>query len=408
MLKEKVHLLLKSLPQKLRRHCVPLPDYAAGFYERWFDRLGDPQQGLVDAVIADMWNQVQVRPAVGDFKLETLPAHLFMNFRVVDEHGRMLAAGRNLAQLRAEFGKQAQATFQQLAASDTQVAQALAHENLTSWSFGPLPEIMEIKRRGQSVIGYPALVDRGAHCDLDVFDDPDEARKHHRAGLLRLFRLGLREQVKFLEKNLTDLTRISMLYMTLGTQEELRDQIIDCALGQACLADPWPVNEQQFDARRAEGKGRLGLLAQEVARLAGAVLTEYAAVQRKLPQAKPHATAYADLQAQLGALMPKWFIRDTPHAQLAHFPRYLKAVLARIDKLRADPARDAKLVAEMAPLLTQYQRARSALKGAPDPRLDEFRWLLEELRVALFAQELRTPMPVSVKRLMKSWESLQR
>lgn len=408
MLKEKVHLLLKSLPQKLRRHCVPLPDYAAGFYERWFDRLGDPQQGLVDAIIADMWDRVQVRPAVGDFKLETLSAHLFMNFRVVDEHGRMLAAGRNLAQLRAEFGKQAQATFQQLAASDTQVAQALAHENLTSWSFGPLPEIMEIKRRGQSVIGYPALVDRGAHCDLDVFDDPDEARKHHRAGLLKLFRLGLREQVKFLEKNLTDLTRISMLYMTLGTQEELRDQIVDCALGQACLAEPWPVNEQQFEARRAEGKGRLGLLAQEVARLAGAVLTEYAAVQRKLPQAKPHATAYADLQAQLGALMPKWFIRDTPYAQLAHFPRYLKAVQARIDKLRADPARDAKLVAEMAPLLTQYQRARSALKGAPDPRLDEFRWLLEELRVALFAQELRTPMPVSVKRLMKSWESLQR
>jgi len=408
MLKEKVHLLLKSLPQKLRRHCVPLPDYAAGFYERWFERLGDPQQGLVEAIIADMWDQVQVRPAVGDFKLETLPAHLFMNFRVVDEHGRMLAAGRNLAQLRAEFGKQAQATFQQLAASDTQVAQALAHENLTSWSFGPLPEIMEIKRRGQSVIGYPALVDRGAHCDLDVFDDPDEARKHHRAGLLRLFRLGLREQVKFLEKNLTDLTRISMLYMTLGTQEELRDQIIDCALGQACLAEPWPVDAQQFEARRAEGKGRLGLLAQEVARLAGAVLTEYAAVLRKLPQAKPHAAAYADLQAQLGALMPKWFIRDTPYAQLAHFPRYLKAVQARIDKLRADPARDARLVGEMAPLLTQYQRARAALKGAPDPRLDEFRWLLEELRVALYAQELRTPMPVSVKRLMKSWESLQR
>ncbi|MFY2946684.1 ATP-dependent RNA helicase HrpA [Achromobacter xylosoxidans] len=408
MLKEKVHLLLKSLPQKLRRHCVPLPDYAAGFYDRWFERLGDPQTGLVDALIADMWDQVQVRPAAADFKLETLPAHLFMNFRVVDEHGRMLAAGRNLAQLRAEFGKQAQATFQQLAASDTQVAQALAHENLTAWTFGPLPEIMEIKRRGQSVIGYPALVDRGAHCDLDVFDDPDEARKAHRAGLLKLFRLGLREQVKFLEKNLADLTRISMLYMTLGTQEELRDQIIDCALGQACLAEPWPVNEQQFEARRAEGKGRLGLLAQEVARLAGTILTEYAALQRKLPQAKPHAAAYADLQQQLGALMPKWFIRDTPYPQLSHFPRYLKAAVARIDKLRADPGRDAKLVAEMAPLVTQYQRARSALKGAPDPRLDEFRWLLEELRVALFAQELRTPMPVSVKRLMKSWESLQR
>ena len=408
MLKEKVQLLLKSLPQKLRRHCVPLPDYAAGFYERWFDRLDDPQQGLIDALIADMWRQVQVRPAPADFKIETLPAHLFMNFRVVDEHGRMLAAGRNLAQLRAELGKQAQATFQQLAARDTEVAQALAHENLTSWSFGPLPEIMEIRRGGQSVIGYPALVDRGAHCDLDVFDDPDEARRHHRAGLLKLFRLGLREQVKFLDKNLADLTNMSMLYMTLGTREELRDQIVDCALAQACLAEPWPADAQQFEARRNEGKGRLGLLAQEVARLAHTVLTEYAALQRKLPQAKPHAAAYADLQQQIAALMPKWFVRDTPYAQLAHYPRYLKAAVARIDKLRADPVRDARLMAEMAPLLTQYQRARAALKGAPDPRLDEFRWLLEELRVALFAQELRTPMPVSVKRLMKAWESLRR
>ncbi|HEY0297049.1 MAG TPA: ATP-dependent RNA helicase HrpA [Bordetella sp.] len=408
MLKEKVHLLLKSLPQKLRRHCVPLPDYSAGFYDRWFDKLGDPQQGLVEAIIADMWDQVQVRPVLGDFKLETLPAHLFMNFRVVDEHGRMLAAGRNLAQLKAELGRQAQANFQQLASRDTEVAQALAHEKLTSWSFGPLPEVMEIKRGGQSVIGYPALVDKGAHDDLDVFDDPDEARRHHRAGLLKLFRLGLREQVKFLEKNLADLTKMSMFYLTLGTQEELRDQIIDCALAQACLAEPWPANEQQFEARRNEGKGRLGLLAQEVARLAGTILAEYAALQRKLQQAKPHAAAHADLQQQLGALMPKWFIREIPYAQLAHYPRYLKAAVGRIDKLRADPGRDAKLMGEMAPLLTNYQRARSALKGAPDPALDEFRWLLEELRVALFAQELRTPMPVSVKRLMKAWEALRR
>ena len=408
MLKEKVQALLKSLPQKLRRHCVPLPDYAAGFYERWFDRLNDPQTGLLDAIAADMWAQVQVRPVPGDFKLETLPAHLFMNFRVVDEHGRMLGVGRNLAQLKAEHGRQAQADFQQLAARDTQVAQALAQEGLTSWSFGELPEIMEIKRKGQSVIGYPALVDRGTHCDLDVFDDPEEARRHHRAGLLRLFRLALREQVKFLEKNLTDLTRVSMLYMPLGSMEDLRDQVIDCALAQACLAEPWPANAEAFEQRRVEGKGRVGLLAQEVMRLAGTIMTEWAALQRKLPQAKAYAAAYADLQQQSGALVHRWFLRDTPPAQLAHFPRYLKAAVARIEKLRADPGRDQRVMAEMAPLLTQYGRARAALKGASDAALDEFRWLLEELRVALFAQELRTPMPVSVKRLTKAWEALRR
>ncbi|CAM5415467.1 ATP-dependent RNA helicase HrpA [Eoetvoesiella caeni] len=408
MLKEKVHLLLKSLPQKMRRHCVPLPDYAAGFYERWFERAADPGQGLLEAISADMWEQVKVRPVRGDFKLETLPAHLFMNFKVVDEHGRMLSGGRNLDQLKAEHGRQAQASFQKLAARDEHVAQALAHEQLTGWTFGPLPELMEIKRKGQSFVGYPALIDHGTYCDLDVFDDPAQAQLQHRAGLLRLFRLGLREQVKFLEKNLNDLTRMSMLYMSLGTQEELRDQIIDCAIERACLGDPWPTDQESFELRRAEGKTRLGLLAQEVARLVGQILTEWSALQKKLPQAKPQQAAYVDLQKQAGGLMGKKFIRDTPYNQLVHYPRYLKAAQARIDKLRADPARDARQMADMAPLLVQYQRAYAALKGAPDAQMDEFRWLLEELRVALFAQELRTPMPVSVKRLLKTWSALQR
>lgn len=408
MLKEKVHLLLRSLPQKLRRHCVPLPDYAAGFYERWFEEANDPGISLLDAIAQDMWKQVKVRPQRTDFKPETLPAHLFMNFKVVDEHGRMLSGGRNLDQLKAEHGREAQASFQKVAEGDREVAQALAHENITDWSFGELPEIMEIQRKGQSFIGYPALVDAGTHCDLDVFDDPAEARRHHRRGLCRLFRLGLRDQVKFLEKNIPDLTRMSMLYMSLGTQEALRDQIIDCGIGQAFLTDPWPRDQVSFEARKAEGRNRLGLIVQEIARLTGVILAEWATLVKKLPQAKPHAAAYADLQAQQSALMTTWFLRDTPYERLTHFPRYLKAAHVRIDKLRADPARDARLMAEMAPLIAQYQRAVKALKGAEDTQLEDFRWMLEELRVALFAQELRTPAPVSVKRLQRAWASLQR
>src|SRR5690606_14553733 len=123
---------------------------------------------------------------------------------------------------------------------------------------------------------------------------------------------------------------------------------------------------------------------------------------------KPHAATYADVQKQQAELMHRWFLRETPYGQLGHFPRYLKAAQVRIDKLRADPPRDARLMGEMALLLTQYQRAISALKGARDAALDDFGWLLQELRVALFAQELRTPMPVSVKRLQKAWSALQR
>jgi ATP-dependent helicase HrpA len=408
MLKEKVHMLLKSLPQKIRRHCVPLPEYAASFYERWFEKLAAPGCSLTEAVSQDMWQQLKLRPVPTDFKPETLPAHLFMSFKVIDEHGRMLAAGRNLAQLKAEFGKQAQANFQQLATRDQEVASALSQDDIVDWSFGTLPELLEIRRKNSTVVGYPALVDRGTNCALDVFDDPHAAKLAHHRGLRRLFKIALRDQVKFLEKNLHDLTKLGMLYLTLGTQEQLRDQLIDCAIERACLHEPWPIDAPTFEARRLEGKAKLGLLAQDVARTAASILEAWVAAVRKLPQAKGNAAAHQDIQAQLSQLVPADFVSRTPAAQLAHMPRYLKAVVARIDKLRSDPARDTRLMADMAPLLAQYSRARSALKGAPDRGLDEFRWLLEELRVALFAQELRTPMPVSAKRLQKAFDAMQR
>ncbi|MDN7474018.1 ATP-dependent RNA helicase HrpA [Burkholderia multivorans] len=448
MLKEKVQLLLKSLPQKLRRHCVPLPDYAAGFVERTGrERFG--AGGLVEALIADVREQTQVAMKAADFKLETLPAHLFMNFKVIDEHGRQLAMGRNLAQLRQELGAQAQQQFQKIAAASTiavgvdadggaapaaagapagkdgrgakggkaAAPQTLAapepgatalYENLTTWNFGKLPELLEIRRRGQTLYGYPALVDRGTHCDVEVFDSPEEAARIHRAGLRRLFALQLKEPIKYLEKNLPGLREMAMQYMSLGTQDELRDQLIDTALDRACLQDPLPDDDASFHARRDEGRSRLNLLAQEIARLAGQILTEYAGVVKKLAQAKPFAQAHADLQQQLSALIGKRFVIDTPYAQLVHFPRYLKGIALRIDKLKADPARDAKQLGELQPLVQQYQRAVSQRGGVVDPRLAEFRWLLEELRISLFAQELRTPMPVSVKRLYKVWESMQR
>ncbi|MDE1183887.1 ATP-dependent RNA helicase HrpA [Paraburkholderia sp.] len=440
MLKEKTQLLLKSLPQKLRRHCVPLPEYAAGFV----DRHSGPRfaaGGFLDVLIADIREQTQVAMKQSDFKLETLPAHLFMNFKVIDEHGRQLAMGRNLAQLRAELGGQAQQHFQKIAASatlsdssgesvgkapatsgrasdgasaphtakasDGSAATAL-YEKLTTWNFGKLPELLEIRRGGQTLFGFPALVDRVTHCDVEVFDSPDEAARIHRAGLRRLFALQLREPIKYLEKNLPGMREMAMHFMPRGTQEELRDQLIDTALDRACLQDPLPDDDVSFHTRRDEGRSRLTLLAQEIARLIGLILTEYATVTKKLVQARSFTAAHADMQNQLDTLIAKRFVVDTPYPQLAHFPRYLKGIALRIDKLKADSVRDARQFAEFQPLLQNYQRAVAQRGGVLDPRLGEFRWLLEELRISLFAQELRTPMPVSVKRLYKVWESMQR
>jgi ATP-dependent helicase HrpA len=191
-----------------------------------------------------------------------------------------------------------------------------------------------------------------------------------------------------------------------GTIEELRAQILEVALDRAFLLEPLPTTEAEFKKRVDEGRGRLTLIASEVSRMAAGILTEFAAAQRKIKDSKNAAEAAADAAAQLQRLMPKRFLSSSPYLQLQHFPRYLKAITARLEKWRADPARDAARMAELKPQEQRYWRLVAERKGAIDARMQEFRWLLEEIRVSFFAQELRTPQPVSIKRLEKLWLQL--
>jgi len=439
MLADKVIALLKSLPQKLRRHLVPLPEYAAQCIARWTSGEGEGSWGaqpLVAALVDDLREARQLRVAPVDFKLETVPPHLFMVFRLVDEHGAVLDVSRNLAELRARHGSRAQGSFQQAlrdiagrlappapasARSSAPAAEpvpaptsahpvaslvAQAGQRYRDWSFGELPEIMELRRGRESLVGYPALVDRDDAVELQVFDSPEEAGAAHRRGLVRLFAIALREPLRFIERGLPELRQLSVAYAPFGGGDDLRRELLAVLLERACLASPWPASAEAFALRVAEARPRISLLAQELARAIQAILVEHQLVLRRLAQAKAHPAAAADVARQLEELMPAGWIGATPAAQLAHLPRYLKALGLRIEKLRADPDRDARLLAEVVALQTPWRRAVAQRRGQPDPRLEEFRWLLEELRVSLFAQELRTPMPVSIKRLQKAWQAI--
>lgn len=413
MVKEKAQTLLKSLPQKIRRHCVPIADFAGGFFTR--TKEGEPQaKGFLEALADDVRSQTGVPCTVGDFKLEQLPPHLIMNFKVLDEHGRQIGMGRNLAQLRAEFGEAAQETFRHVAQEDAAVAKDL-EDGITDWTFGELPELMEISRRGQTLIGHPALTDRGTDCAIEVYDDPLEARREHRKGLLRLFRLALREQVKFVERTLRDLGRVQMQAQTVPglsrlfeSADTLSTSVVDCALEATALAEPWPHDEASFRERREDVKGRLTLVAGEISRLLTEIVTEAAGIPLKLRRLSGEKALTDDIEAQLNDLFRKDFLTTVPLSQLAHYPRYLKAVHYRLDRYRDDPVRDESRRADIERLSVPLMRARAARRGQPDSRLDEFGWMLQELRVSLFAQQLRTPMPVSVKRLERVWMSITR
>ncbi len=439
MIKDKVLALVKSLHQKPRARLMPLADFAEVFVAGVNESAGFGTGSLIDVLLKVVRERTQLDIKRNDFKLEQVPPHLYMNFRVVDEHGRQLGMGRNLAALKAELGGLARSAFQALAvlkmaarassppspegmreseqnrppagrgsASVTaQRDEAIAPQaTYTDWTFAELPELMEIRRGGQTLVGFPALIDQNTHVGIEVFDEPEMAAAKHRAGLRRLVALQIRDALKYLEKNLPELQKMAVLFMSLGTAEELRQQIIDLALDRAFLNDPLPSDAASFRRRIDEGRGRLTLIANEIARGALAVLTEHAAATRKLKDARPAKEVADDINAQVARLVSKRFLYLTPWAQLAHLPRYLKAVVMRLEKWRADPARDAVRLAELRPLEQRYWRTVAERKGVADARLDEFRWLLEELRVSLFAQELRTPQPVSVKRLEKAWGQL--
>ncbi|MEY4979121.1 MAG: helicase HrpA [Pseudomonadota bacterium] len=457
MLKDKLLALLKTLHQRPRSRLVPLPATA----ERFAAALCEPAVfgagNLLDALLKLVREATQLDIVRNDIKVDMLSPHHFMHLRVVDEHGRQLGQGRSLAALKPELGGQARGAFQALAqlklgslsaqantpakaapassppkpgpqtkavAAKAAVQQSTATpppaqppvpQRYTGWTFGDLPELMEIRKGNQTLIGFPALIDQGDAVSLEVFDEPETAASKHREGLRRLFALQVRDALKYLEKNLPGLMTMATAYMQVGktegstvggTQEELRAQIVELALTRAFLAEPLPTSAATFQQRLDEGRARLTLISSEIARTAGGILTEYAAVQRKLKDSRPPPDVATDMAQQLQRLVPKRFLTVTPYAQLQHLPRYLKAMQLRLDKLRTDPARDAARLAELRPQDQRFWRLVAERKGVQDARLQELRWLLEELRVSFFAQELRTPQPVSLKRLDKAWAQI--
>ena len=387
LLKEKVRSLAKSIPQRLRHKLGPLEAFAEAFAAS----VPPSDTPLAVALSRYIRAEANIDVPLDAFRPDSAPRHLHMNWRVIGEDGRQLAMGRDLVALKRGFAAQAEAVLRE----------DLPLEKHTGWTMGDLAEIMEIERGGRTLVGYPALVDAGDAVSLQVFDSPESAREAHRAGVRRLLAIAFRDRVRDLERSLAR-------DVVLGP---LKEDIIAAALDRSFLAESLPLTQADFARRVNEGRSRFSLIAQEIARTAAGILAERAALEKKMNGlAKSFAKATDEVKSQVDRLLaPGWLARH-PWQRVQHFPRYLKAASQRLEKLRADPARDARLAGEIAALEVPYRRelAARARHGAGDEPLEQFGWLLEELRVSLFAQELKTPVPVSPKRLAKLWQTVRR
>jgi ATP-dependent helicase HrpA len=336
-----------------------------------------------------------------------------MNFRVQDEHGRIVGQSRNLAELRTKYRDQVAARFQsaRIVPADAPAPKKGAAEakkaepprrparpaaeprlaGFTGWSFGPLPELLEVKVAGREIVGFPALHDDGAASRCA----PTTRRKRRPrsiAAAWRLFALELSAQVKAIEK-LPGIRELALQFISYGNEAELKAQLVTATLERCCLLEPLPADADSFAKRCQEAKPRITLVAQELMRLTGQLIAEHATLVKRVAGLKTFPEVVADINAQVARLMPKNFLVALPYERIAQIPRYLKAATVRIDKLRTNPARDGQLMADWKRLAQPFEREwlAKAKAGVTDPQLEEFRWLLEELRVGLFAQELKTP-----------------
>ncbi len=372
LLKEKAKTLARSMPQRLRHKLGPLDEFAEAFC----DAASPADTPLSAALARHVREQLNLEVPLDAFRPDSVPPHLRMNFRVVGDDDRQLGMDRNLAELKRQFAQKTQEILE----DESNVAES---ERYTGWTMGDLPEILELERRGQTLVGYPALVDAGAGVMLQVFDSPEKAREMHCAGVRRLLAIAFRDRVRDLERTLGR-------DVALGP---LKEDLIAAALDRTFLAESLPMGRADFAGRVEEGRSRFSLIAQQIARTAGGIVAEHASIQKRLPTIeKASPAAFQDIKQQLARLLAKGWLARTPWERLQHLPRYLKAASLRVDKLRADPARDARLCAELASLERSYRQAVE-LKRRLGP---------------ISGEELKTPVPVSTKRMARLWQTLAR
>jgi ATP-dependent helicase HrpA len=400
LLPDKVAELIRGLPKSLRRNFVPAPDFARAFAESESPR----DEPLAEVLARYLKRVTGVDVGAGDFSAIDVPSHLRMRFRVFDNEsgqgsGRTLAESRDIDSLRAQWGSAANAAFSRRADSE------LTREDVVEFDFDEIPPVVT---GAGGLAAYPALVDLGESVALRVFERADEARAAHAGGVERLLRRALREAIKQARRQLPIERQLALKYAGIASVDALREDIVEAALADLLAARDLDVRTREaFRVAMSELVRRLFPAAMERLKIVEETLAAYAELSPWLePPLLGYARAnYDDLREQLDALVYPGFVRDTDAARLSQFPRYLKAMRLRAERLRQDAARDQARMLTVRVYWTEYLKMSAS--GASNAALAELRWLIEELRVSLFAQELKTAEPVSPKRLAKLIESLR-
>ncbi|HGH6585284.1 TPA: DUF3418 domain-containing protein [Neisseria meningitidis] len=400
MIREKIQLQIKALPKQIRRICVPVPEFITQFLSQNPDRNAPILPQLAQA-IAKTAGDIHIFEQINqdEWAAFRLPEHCYFNLRIIDDGGQELAGGRKLHELQQQLGQAAAVTFRDN-------TQEFERDNVTTWDIGTLPESIKFARGKQQLTGYLGLQkEKDGRIALRLCDTIEAAEQAHRQGVIELMKLQLKEQVKDLNKGIQGFTQAAMLLKHINA-DTLRDDLTQAVCDRAFIGeDELPRNEKAFKEQIKRARSRLPAVKEALSRYLQETAAAYAELNGKLGK---HPLTHL-LRLRLQTLLAAGFATRTPWAQWPRLPIYLKAMTLRLEKYSSNPARDAAREADTQELEQMWQEKTDSLikQGLPiSDGLAAFKWMIEELRVSLFAQELKTPYPVSVKRLLKEWEDL--
>ncbi|MCL5915627.1 ATP-dependent RNA helicase [Neisseria meningitidis] len=402
MIREKIQLQIKALPKQIRRICVPVPEFITQFLSQNPDRNAPILPQLAQA-IAKTAGDIRIFEQINqdEWAAFRLPEHCYFNLRIIDDGGQELAGGRKLHELQQQLGQAAAVTFRDN-------TQEFERDNVTTWDIGTLPESIKFARGKQQLTGYLGLQkEKDGRIALRLFDTTEAAEQAHRQGVIELMKLQLKEQVKDLNKGIQGFTQAAMLLKHINA-DTLCDDLTQAVCDRAFIGeDELPRNEKAFKEQIKRARSRLPAVKEALSRYLQETAAAYAELNGKLGK---HPLTHL-LKLRLQTLLAAGFATRTPWAQWPRLPIYLKAMTLRLEKYSSNPARDAAREADIQELEQMWQEKTDSLvkQGLPiSDGLAGFKWMIEELRVSLFAQELKTPYPVSVKRLLKEWEKIEK
>jgi len=398
LFEEKILALIKGLPKALRKNFVPAPDFARAVYEkitlydgRLYKTLGELLHRMTGTQVpTEAWGT-------------RLPHHLQMRFEVVDKQNKILATGRDLEQLRQQLKGQVKKQ------KPTPSLQSYEREGLTQWDFGDIPEFMECEESGYSIRRHPALTNEKGKLALRLFDTEQEAKAKMSGGLRLLLKNQLKQDIRAVDRSLSDMAKLCLMFSTLAPCQTLKNDLLDATIQNTFInSQPVPRSREAFDQLLHSNRRALVENATEIYEALGELLPLFREVQKQLKGNLPlnRIEAAQDIKGQIDMLIFPGFLLATPLIKLKEIPRYLKAIQLRFDKLDKSPDKDRMRRVEIEPLAERIlELAPQTIAASED--LQNYRWLLEELRVSIFAQELGAKGKTSIKRLDKLWKSFQ-